>query len=201
LAAQANEAVDRLTTTPPTLASVYNLEPRKNLSAFLKAVALLRPAFPDLRVILFGQGAVTPARERSFRALVDELGLAPVIVQCGVLDDAALARLYATATVFVYPSLWEGFGLPVLEAMACGACVLTGRAGSVTEVLGDAGVAVDTEDVDSFARSLGELLRDPTRQAILRRAAKMRARIFTRDRMAKATYDVYRALAVRRGLD
>jgi glycosyltransferase involved in cell wall biosynthesis len=200
LAAQPNGRIDHLTSTGPTLTSVYNLEPRKNLDGLLRAIASLRWEFPDLRLILFGQAAVTPQRERSFRALLDQLDLASTVVQCGILDDGSLARLYATGTAFVYPSRWEGFGLPILEAMACGACVVASRTPVVAEILGDAGVAVDTEDSDRFTRSLSELLRDPARQQALRHAAAVRAQIFTRERMARATYEVYRSLAAGRVL-
>jgi glycosyltransferase involved in cell wall biosynthesis len=195
LAGEANGRVDQLRGAGPAIVSVYNLEPRKNLGGLLKAMALLRPQLPDLRLILFGQSGVTPEREGLFRDTVRSLGLDGILVQCGVLDDPELARLYAAGTVFVYPSRYEGFGLPLLEAMACGACVASAAASAMAEVVGNAGLLTDVDNAAVLAQALGALLRDPARQATLRGAARRRADEFTVGRMAEATYQVYRSLA------
>jgi glycosyltransferase involved in cell wall biosynthesis len=99
------------------------------------------------------------------------------------------------ATVFAYPSLWEGFGLPVLEAMACGAPVLTSNVSSLPEVAGDAAVLVPPTDVDAIAASLGRLLDDDAFRADLSARGRQRAAQFSWERCARETLAVYEAVA------
>jgi glycosyltransferase involved in cell wall biosynthesis len=95
----------------------------------------------------------------------------------------------------VYASLYEGFGLPLLEAMACGAPVVTTRAASIPEVVGDAGVYVGDDDEEAFAAAIVRVLDDAGLAERLRRAGIARAAAFSWDRTARMTYDVYRELA------
>ncbi len=129
-----------------TLLSPYNLEPRKNLAGLLKAVAILHGQRPRLRLLLFGRAAVNPAREQEFDRTVAELGLRDAIHLLGLVDDADLAWLYGHTTMFVFPSLYEGFGLPVVEAMASGACVVVRNASAMADIVGEAGAQVETAD-------------------------------------------------------
>ena len=174
-----------------TLLSPYNLEPRKNLEALLKAVAALRREYPQLRLLLFGRAAVDSAREQQFDRSVAELGLHDAVHLLGPLDDTDLAWLYGHTTAFIFPSLYEGFGLPVLEAMASGACVVVRNASAMAEIVGATGVLVETADSDALAAAVAALLDAPERRAQLGAAARQRAAAFTIERMARLTYASY----------
>jgi glycosyltransferase involved in cell wall biosynthesis len=107
------------------------------------------------------------------------------------VDEADLPALYRAATVFAYPSLYEGFGLPALEAMACGVPVVASNTSSLPEVVGEAGVLVDPLDVGELAAALDGLLADADRRDALREQGIARARTFTWTRAAEQTWDVY----------
>jgi glycosyltransferase involved in cell wall biosynthesis len=175
----------------PVLVSPYNLEPRKNLGALLEAVALLRSRGEAVKLILFGRAAVTPEREERFEREVRELGLGDYVVRTGILGDAGLAALYRRATLFVFPSLYEGFGLPVLEAMAAGACVVARDASAMSEVLRDTGALVETGDPRALASVMATLLDDASLRDALGRRARARAALFSIERMALLTYRSY----------
>jgi glycosyltransferase involved in cell wall biosynthesis len=179
------------------LLSPYNLEPRKNLAGLVRAFACLRPQFPPLRLVLFGNAAWTPERENAFNALIDGLGVRAAVIRLGCVTDAELRWLYRHATLFAFPSCYEGFGLPVLEAMANGGCVVVRNASAMVEVVGDAGALVETIDTPAFAVCIAALLRDPTRRGMLGSAARHRAASFTVERMARLTYESYRQALVR----
>ena len=180
------EATDR-----PRLLSMYNLEPRKNLETLLEAVALAKRDFPDLELQLVGRGAITPDRERRFDRTVARLGLTESIVQRGIVTDEELRELYGTTTMFVFPTLYEGFGLPLIEAMASGACVVARSASAMAEVVGDAGHLVETSSAPVLAEGIVGLLRDARRRRELRARARPRARTFSVRRMAEMTFDAY----------
>ena len=180
-----------LKSSAPVLLSPYNLEPRKNLTALLKATALLNSRHNDLKLVLFGRAAVTPERELNFKREVRELGIEENIVRTGLLTDQELAELYQHATVFVFPSLYEGFGLPLLEAMAMGACVVARNASAMAEVVGEGGVLVETRNAETLASAIARLLDDEARRSDLRRAARERARRFNLETMANLTYRSY----------
>ncbi len=181
-------------TTGPLLASLYNLEPRKNVSTLLKAVRLLRDDFPQLRLVLFGSGLLTPEREARFEAELDQLDLRQTVVRPGVISDAMLKQVYRHADLFVFPSLYEGFGLPVLEALACEACVYIGAGSATAEVAGQAAAIGDTSDPAAFAAGMAALLRDPARQGALRRAGRERAREFPVEKMVRRTWETYQEI-------
>lgn len=169
----------------------YNLEPRKNLCGVLKAFACLRHRFPDLLLVLFGQAAWSAQREAAANAQIAALGIGPAIRHTGFVNDTELAVLYRAADVFVFPSLYEGFGLPVLEAMACGGCVLAKPRSAMAEVVGGAGIMIDTSNVELLASEISDLISSPTRREQLRAAALVRAATFTVERMARETAAVY----------
>ena len=160
--------------------AVGTLEPRKNLPRLAEAYGSL-PA--DLRaehplLVAGPTGWQTDETESSLRALGADCRL------LGRVSDARLAALYRSCTVFCYPSLGEGFGLPVLEAMAAGAAVITSDRSSLPEVGGDAVDYVDPTDTTAIASALESLLRDPARRDALAERARNRAREFTWDRTA-----------------
>jgi glycosyltransferase involved in cell wall biosynthesis len=173
--------------------SPYNLEPRKNLQALLAAMSAVRRIHPDVRVVLYGRAAVTPERESQFRQEVQALGLGGAIAETGFVQPHELAFLLGRCALFVFPSLYEGFGLPVLEAMHAGCCVVARNESAMAEVLGDAGVQLDTRDVELVARTICTLLDDRQRREAYGSVARTRARQFSRGAMVQGTLTAYRS--------
>lgn len=116
---------------------------------------------------------------------------APWLKLIGAVDEADKAAIYRAATVFVFPSRYEGFGLDPLEAMACGVPVIAAEATSLPEILGDAALFVGTDDVAGWERVISEVLSDPARAASFRDAGLKRARMFSWQHAAEATMAVY----------
>jgi len=172
----------------PYVLFVGTLEPRKNLAGLLQALVEL--SRPELTLVLVGPAGWGDAFGGSSGVGVGDVP-APVAA-LGHVPDEDLAALQHGAEVFCFPSLAEGFGLPVLEAMAAGAAVLTSSGTATAEVAGDAAALVDPTDPASIARTLGELLDDPDRRNELRRRGLERSRSFTWERAAEATLAVYR---------
>jgi len=181
------------TDTGQTLLSVFNLEPRKNLEALLQALPMVLAQYPNLRLFLFGKAAWTMERQQKFTALLKELNIEDRVICTGFVEDHELALLYRYATIFIFPSLYEGFGLPILEAMAQGACVVARAASSMAEIVGEAGVLVEPCDRDHLATAIGNLLENQALRASLSTLAKARAAEFTVTKMATNTLKVYLA--------
>jgi glycosyltransferase involved in cell wall biosynthesis len=176
---------------------VGTLEPRKNLRRLLEAYArlpqALQAAFPLVIAGGAGWGGVAVQR------WAEELGVAAVRV-LGYVADETLEALQAQAAVLAMPSVYEGFGLPLLEAMRFGVPVLTANVASMPEVAGEAGVLVDPYEVDSIAAGLARLLGDAALRARLGAAGRSRSQAFTWARSAQAMVRVFEeALAARRG--
>ncbi len=173
----------------PVLA-VGTLEPRKNLERLLDAYAgldeELRTAHP---LVLAGGGGW---KNEGLLARFQEIQNVHRVDPEG---DADLSLLYSAAAVFAYPSLAEGFGLPVVEAMACGAPVVTSNASSLPEVAGDAAWLVDPLDAGDIREALDELLRGPTHRQRLRDLGRRRAASFSWGSTARRTVELYRRLA------
>jgi glycosyltransferase involved in cell wall biosynthesis len=169
---------------------------RKNLPRLLAAMAHLRERRGEaVPLVLVGRDMW------SERALTDEvarLGLGASVVFAGYLSDAALAHCYRRARAFAFPTLHEGFGMPVLEAMAHGVPVLSSKRSCMPEVCGDAAVLVDPLDPDAIADGLERLLGDDTLRADLAARGPAHARSYTWERSARAHRDVYRMLGARR---
>jgi glycosyltransferase involved in cell wall biosynthesis len=175
----------------PFVLSPFNLEPRKNLLSLLHAMTDVRQTHSDVRLVLYGRAAVTVERERQFERDVRELGLQDAVILTGPISDAELSSLHQRATLFVFPSLYEGFGLPVLEAMAAGLCTVASNQSAMAEVLGEAGVQIDTSDPTLLATTISSLLDNPKRRADLGHAGRRRSSQFTPDLMARGTMAVY----------
>jgi glycosyltransferase involved in cell wall biosynthesis len=167
------------------------LEPRKNLPRLVEAYRLLPAELRDAHPLVV-VGALGWETGETLEAL-DSLG--EQAIRLGYVSDAALAELYRRCTVFCYPSLGEGFGLPVLEAMAAGAAVLTSNTSSLPEVGGEAVEYVDPTDVSSIVAGLERVLGDEDLQAELGRNAQERARMFSWDSFAQATLSALEAAA------
>lgn len=170
--------------------AVGTLEPRKNLAvalrAFMQLAPVLRKRFP---LVLVGmKGWHTSALEQQIAPLI----AAGEIRQLGYLPRQDLATIIAGATTLIYPSIYEGFGLPPLEAMACGVPVITSNVSSIPEVVGDTGLMLDPQDVDGFARGMETLLTAPdVREAMARKALARSAR-FTWASCVSQTIEAYR---------
>ncbi len=177
------------------LLSVFNLEPRKNLNELLAAMPILLAQYPNLRLFLFGKAAWTPERQQTFTALIQELGIEDRVICTGFVQDDELALLYRYATIFIFPSLYEGFGLPILEAMAQGACVIARDASSMAEIVGEAGVLIEPCDRYNLATAIANLLENEELRANLSQAAQDRANEFTITKMAANTLKVYTDLS------
>jgi glycosyltransferase involved in cell wall biosynthesis len=164
---------------------VGGLSPHKNLPRLVEGFA--KAAGPaDLLVLTGDFHDVFHTHVPEIRATIDRVGLGDRVVLTGFVPDEDLAALYGRAYSLAFPSLMEGFGLPAVEAMACGCPVAASRAGSLPEVVGEAGVLFDPLDVDDIARGLRELLDDPARRAHLADLALRRASTFDWDRSAAA---------------
>jgi glycosyltransferase involved in cell wall biosynthesis len=167
---------------------VGTLEPRKNVAGLLRAFARVAAAEPEVPLVIAGgKGWLYD----EIFALHKQLGLGDRVRFTGYAAAEELPRLYAAATVFVYPSFYEGFGLPPLEAMACGTPVVASNASSLPEVVGEAGLTVDPRDEGALAAALLLLLRDPDRRAALRAAGLARAAGFSWARTVRETRAVY----------
>ena len=186
----------------PFLLYVGSWERRKNLLGLIDVFARIAEAEPELTLALVGMRPsiegkkVHGVEEWTAASTLDgrarELGLEGRVRALGRLPRADLVALYSAAELFLFPSLYEGFGLPVLEAMACGLPVVASSRSAVPEVVGDAGPVADPEDPDAFARAALSLLRDSAARDSARARGIERARSFGWDRTARETLAVYR---------
>ncbi len=175
----------------PYVLAAGTLEPRKNLERLLDAWAGLPASLRDEHELVLVGPTGWQAGEILRRAGAGGVRLT------GHVPDDELAVLYGGATVFCYPSLYEGFGLPVLEAMRAGAPVITSNVSSLPEVAGDAALLVDPLSVAAISGALAHLLADPSERARLRAAGLARAALFSWERTASELRDVLRRIGAR----
>lgn len=185
----------RLGVSPPYILFVGTHEPRKNLARLIAAWREARPQLPDVNLVLAGRpgesSAPGPGSNRGVLHPLLNLEGESGLTMTGPLADADLAALLAGAAIFVYPSLYEGFGLPVLEAMQSGVPVVISRDPALLEVSGGAAVAVDADSTSELARAIVELMKDPARKQQYRQHGLRRASEFSWRRTAIATREVY----------
>jgi glycosyltransferase involved in cell wall biosynthesis len=167
--------------------------PRKNLPVLLAAMARVKENLPAVKLIKVGGPEYLP-RHRRLLDLIEALGLPENVRFTGHVPPADLVQLYCLADVFVLPSLYEGFGLPVLEAMACGAPVVCSTAAAPTEVAGDVALMVDPGDVDGWATAIERVIRDRQLRQELSYKGLERAQQFSWARAARETMAVYAQL-------
>jgi glycosyltransferase involved in cell wall biosynthesis len=170
---------------------VGGADPRKNHRIFLQAVSSTVPALRGRAVVLVGD-AVHPFGD--YRETASRLRVASHVRYPGRMNRNELRLLYSYADVFVFPSLYEGFGMPVLEAMACGAPVITSATSALPEVAGQAAVLVNPEDADALSRAMAEVLEDRQKREQLRALGMARAKTFTWRDAAAQTHALYRRL-------
>ncbi len=170
--------------------AVGTLEPRKNLiqglRAFRRLPEALRESMPF--VIVGMKGWLTEGIETEIAALATK----GQVRALGYLPDEALLHLYSGASMLVYPSIYEGFGLPALEAMASGIPVITSNCSSLPEVVGEVGITVDPADDTGLAEAMRRLAEDPQERSDRASRGLERARNFTWARCAEETESVYR---------
>ena len=172
---------------------VGTIEPRKNIPTLLSAFQqLLDHYHPEIDLVLAGApGWLTD----EVRGLVGRLGLTGRVFFLGRVSDEELVWLYNSARIFVWPSFYEGFGLPPLEAMACGAPVIASNVSSLPEIVGDAGLLVDPTNVDELTVAMWRLLSDEALRQELIAKGQVRVARFSWERAARETLELYRRVA------
>ena len=166
--------------SPPYLLYVGTLEPRKNVNLLLEVWRQVRKKYP-VELVLAGR------RREDFPEIAAEPGLH----LRGLTPEEELRRLYSNGVVCLYPSFYEGFGLPVLEAMACGAAVIASNDPAISEVAGDGAIVLDPRDTRAWVQTLEALLSNPDQRQLLRERALTRAAEFSWTKTAKLTREVY----------
>lgn len=168
------------------------IDPRKNVKSLLKTFhRLQRSGFTHLSLVIGGE--ITNQRE--YPALIDQikrLNLDQKVRLVGYIPEEDLVFMYNAAHLFLFPSLYEGFGLPLVEAMACGTPVITSNVSSMPEITADAAILVDPLNLDQIVASAQRVLSDPNLAISLREKGLKRARFFNWGKTAKVTLEVYR---------
>jgi len=203
--AERQRVLERYQVNYPYVLYAGPIRPQKNVPRLVEAFAVLRgdlenhPLYKDLRLIIIGDEI---ARYPAVRHSVIRTRVEHVVRFLGFLPLETLRVFYQSAAVFAFPSLYEGFGLPPLEAMACGTPVVTSNVSSLPEVVGDAAVLVNPENVFDIARGLREaLLNEPLRRELIRRG-RQRVRRFSWEATAREVLRIYQeavGLRPRRG--
>jgi glycosyltransferase involved in cell wall biosynthesis len=184
----------------PFLLYAGTIRPQKNIPRLVEAFALLRselenhPVYADLRLIIIGDEI---SRYPTVRRTVIQSRVESAVRFLGFVPIDTLRVFYESAAAFVFPSLYEGFGLPPLEAMAAGTPVVTSNVTSLPEVVGDAAHTVSPDNVFDIARGIREVLLDEGLRATLRCRGAERLRLFSWERTAAETLDTYREIAGR----
>jgi glycosyltransferase involved in cell wall biosynthesis len=166
------------------------VKPHKNLERLIRAFAQVRQSggHDDLRLVLIGDDV---SRYGSLRRTVEAAGVRQDVRFFGFVPHRTLAALYRMAAVFAFPSLYEGFGLPPLEAMACGTPVVTSRVSSLPEVVGDGALLVDPYSVDDIAHGISRVLDDAPLRAQLVQKGLARAGLFSWERSVRSIHAGY----------
>lgn len=167
---------------------VGNFEPRKNIPGLIRAFARLRPKDINCWLVLAGTRGW---QDSAIFSTLEELNLADRVLLPGFISQADLPAIYSSSIALVYPSRYEGFGLPVLEAMACGAPVITSNISSMPEIVGDAGILIDPTDEDELADAMHRVSSNNGLRAQLAGTGINRAKSFSWDRAARETLSVY----------
>lgn len=179
----------------PFLLHVGDLHVRRDLKVALIALAEVRRVYriPDLRLILVGRDG---GAEDDIKHMAARLGVSDAVERRESISDTDLTTLYREAAALIYPSRYEGFGLPLVEAMACGTPVIASCAGATPEVVGNAAVLVEPGDIDGYVRAVHRILTDDEFCFEKRRASVSRSSNFSWERTATRTVEVYRSVAM-----
>src|SRR6185503_10112276 len=175
----------------PYILSVGSIQPRKNLARLVNAYALLRGKYSQSelpKLVLVGKCAWL--YDETLRAL-EQTGVSESVILTGYVPERDLPALYSGALCFVYPSIFEGFGLPPLEAMKCGAPVIVGNKTSLPEVVGDAALMIDPFDINAIATAIQKVISNSELRSELRAKGLQRANQFDWKETARRTLAVY----------
>ncbi len=194
----------------PHILYVGSERPRKNLDRLIEAFAMLKRELPELKLVKVGEpGRSSDYRRRTMRKL-DSLGVTQDVIFVNYTAELDLAHYYSSATLLAYPSLYEGFGLPPVEAMACGCPVVASNTSSLPEVVGEAGIMVDPYDTGSLAQAMREVLTNSKLRDEMVRRGLEQSKNFLWEKAAEQTQKVYdevlansklRDVMVRKGLE
>jgi glycosyltransferase involved in cell wall biosynthesis len=185
---------ERFSIAIPFLLSVGDLQPRKNQIGLIRAFARLVHAYPQFKHNLVLAGKDTWFADRVHQAARDS-GVAERIRFLGFVSDQDLLQLYNTCDLFVFPSFYEGFGLPALEAMACGRAVVCSNTSALPEVVDGAAILFDPYYPDEIVRAIADLLLDPELKARMERLGLQRAAHFSWQKTAQKTLEVFYEVA------
>jgi glycosyltransferase involved in cell wall biosynthesis len=186
-----NRVRERYRLTDPFVLYAGNIKPHKNLERLIEAFNILRQQsaqLKDVQLLIIGDEI---SKYATLRRAVHRYKLHKHVRFFGFVPDQTLAALYRLANVFVFPSLYEGFGLPPLEAMASGTPVITSNVSSLPEVVGDAALMIDPCHSAAIADAMGRVLTDPALHADLRTRGLARAREFSWERSIKRVREIY----------
>jgi glycosyltransferase involved in cell wall biosynthesis len=184
--------------TVPFVLTVGDLQPRKNHASLIQAFERLLRAYPQLPHHLVIVGKETWHAE-AIRAFARKSSVSDRVHFTGFVSDADLVKLYGACDLFVYPSFYEGFGLPILEAMACGRAVACSNTSAMPEVADSAALLFDPHSVDDILLSMRDLLLNPELRARMERLGAQRAPMFSWEKSAAKTLDVYYEIAGKAG--
>jgi glycosyltransferase involved in cell wall biosynthesis len=180
---------DRFMLNAPFVLYAGNIKPHKNVDRLIEAFAIVRRrGNENIKLLIIGDEI---SKYQNLRRLVHRFQLHQHVRFLGFVPDATLAALYRLATVFVFPSLYEGFGLPPLEAMAGGTPVITSNVSSLPEVVGDAAILIDPMNASAIADAMARVLGDEPLRADLRRRGFERVKAFSWERSVRRVREVY----------
>jgi glycosyltransferase involved in cell wall biosynthesis len=188
------EATRAITGTDTYLLCVGQLQPRKNNLNLIRAFGIIAPHFPQLKLVFVGRSA-SEEYLGLLHNVVKEVGVEDSVIFAHAVDNAGLRKLYTRAECLVYPSLFEGFGLPLLEAFQCGTPVITSRTSSLPEVAGGAGLLVDPHSIEAIAEAMRQFLSNSDIRQKLRAAIPKQLQMFSWEKAARETLNVYASLA------
>ncbi len=179
----------------PYVLYIGSERPRKNLGRLFEAFAKLKGEFPELKLVKIG----IPGRSERFREdtmkKLGRLGIIRDVIFVDYASELTLAHYYSSAALLAYPSFYEGFGLPPLEAMACGCPVVTSNVSSLPEVVGEAGIMANPYDTDSLAQAMRQVLTDDKLRDDMVRKGVEQAKRFSWEKTARETLEVYSKVA------
>ena len=184
----------------PYILYVGSERPRKSLGRLLDAFAKLKGEFPELKLVKVGAFGRSKEYRRDIMKKLASLGITEDVIFIDHVSELELAYYYSSAQLLAYPSLYEGFGLPPLEAMTCGCPVVTSNTSSLPEVVGEAGIMVDPHDTDSLAQAMRQVLTDSELSNNMIRKGLEQSKRFSWEKAAEQTLEVYKKVGSAYGL-